>query len=97
MWLQIGADPSLLDIVGVNYYPRNQWLHKGAGIDVDHPAYRPLSDLLVATYARYRRPIFVAETGVEDDRRAPWLCYVPTKWPAPAGGAFLWRGCAFIQ
>ncbi|TGD43819.1 hypothetical protein EEB11_07485 [Pseudotabrizicola sediminis] len=80
IWPQIGGDPSLLDIIGVNYYPRNQWLHggpgTGTGIDVDHPTYRPLSDLLFATYARYHRPLFIAETGVEDNRRAPWLRYV---------------------
>ncbi|TGD65654.1 hypothetical protein EYC08_07150 [Tabrizicola sp. WMC-M-20] len=83
IWPQIGGDPSLLDIIGVNYYPRNQWLHggpgTGTGIDVDHPTYRPLSDLLFATYARYHRPLFIAETGVEDDRRAPWLRYVASE------------------
>lgn len=76
IWPQIGGDPSLLDIIGVNYYPNNQWLHAGSPIDIDHPAYRPLSDLLFETHARYRRPIFVSETGVEDHRRAPWLRYV---------------------
>ena len=76
IWPQIGGDPSLLDIIGVNYYPRNQWIHGGAPVDVDHRAYRPLSDLLFETYARYQRPIFVSETGVEDDRRAPWFRYV---------------------
>lgn len=76
MWPQIGGDPSLLDIVGVNYYTNNQWLHAGPAIDVDHSSYRPLSDLIFETYARYQRPIFVSETGVEDHRRAPWLRYV---------------------
>lgn len=75
-WPQLGGEPALLDIVGVNYYPRNQWLHLGPTIDVDHPTYRPLSDLLFETYARYGRPIFVSETGVEDERRASWLRYV---------------------
>jgi hypothetical protein len=27
-------------------------------------------------YTRYRRPLFVAETGVEADRRPAWLAYV---------------------
>jgi hypothetical protein len=75
-WPQIGGDPSLLDIVGVNYYPRNQWIHGAAPIDVDHRLYRPLSDLLVETYARHGRPVFVSETGVEEHRRASWLRYV---------------------
>ena len=76
MWPQIGGDPSLLDIVGVNYYSNNQWVHGGSPIDMGHPQYQPFSDLLFETYARYGRPIFVAETGVEGDRRAAWFRYV---------------------
>lgn len=76
---QLGGDPSLLDIIGVNYYPRNQWLHGGAPIAIDDAAYRPLSDLLFETYARYRRPIFVSETGTEDHHRAPWFRYVASE------------------
>jgi hypothetical protein len=79
IWPQIGGDPSMLDIIGVNYYPRNQWHHLSTGIDVDHPSYRPLSDLLFDTYARYRRPLFISETGVEDDRRPSWLNYVASE------------------
>lgn len=75
-WPQIGGDPSLLDIIGVNYYTNNQWIHGGPPIDLDHPAYRPLSSLLFETYARYGRPLLISETGVEDGRRAPWLRYV---------------------
>ena len=76
MWPQIGGDPSMLDIIGVNYYFNNQWIHGGPALDVDHRLYRPLSDLLFETYARYQRPLFVAETGVEGDRRAAWFRYV---------------------
>ncbi|OYX27217.1 MAG: hypothetical protein B7Z10_00905 [Rhodobacterales bacterium 32-66-7] len=73
---EIGGDPTFVDIVGANYYPTNQWIHGSHPIDIDHPLYRPLSDLLFELHARYRRPIFIAETGVEDDRRAPWFRYV---------------------
>lgn len=76
LWPQIGGEPSFLDVVGVNYYSNNQWIHGGPPIDMDHPLYRPLSDLLFETYARYHRPILISETGVEGDRRAPWLRYV---------------------
>ncbi len=79
MWPQLGGDPSLLDIVGVNYYKNNQWLHGGPPIDVDHPSYRPLSDLMFEVYARYGRPIFVSETGIEDHRRASWFRYVTSE------------------
>lgn len=76
MWPQLGGDPSLLDIVGVNYYWNNQWVHGGPPIDMDHPRYRPLSDLLVEVAARYGRPLMIAETGTEGARRASWFGYV---------------------
>ena len=66
----------MLDIIGVNYYSNNQWVHGGPPIDVDHQMYRPLSDLLYEIYARYKRPLLIAETGVEGDRRASWFGYV---------------------
>ena len=76
LWPQIGGDPTFLDIVGLNYYPRNQWVHGGPPIDIGHPLYRPLSDLLFENYARYHRPILIAETGIEGDRRPDWFTYV---------------------
>lgn len=76
MWPQLGGDPSLLDIVGVNYYWNNQWIHGGPPIDMDHPLYRPLSDLLVEVAARYDRPLMIAETGTEGARRPSWFAYV---------------------
>ncbi|MBR2656859.1 MAG: hypothetical protein IKD58_10290 [Loktanella sp.] len=76
---QLGGDPSFLDIIGANYYPRNQWIHGGSQIAIDDAAYRPLSDLLFESYAKYQRPIFVSETGTEDHHRAPWFRYVASE------------------
>jgi beta-glucosidase/6-phospho-beta-glucosidase/beta-galactosidase len=75
-WPQIGGREALLDIVGVNYYFNNQWIHGGPPIDIGHALYKPFRDILTETHARYGRPIFVAETGIEGDRRAEWLAYV---------------------
>ncbi|WP_273501872.1 glycosyltransferase [Paracoccus sphaerophysae] len=76
LWPQIGGDPSLLDLVGVNYYFNNQWIHGGKPVDVDDVIYRPLSDLLVEVAARYDRPLVIAETGTEGPRRAAWFDYI---------------------
>ena len=76
MWPQLGGDPSFLDIVGLNYYWNNQWIHGGPPIDMDHGLYRPLSDLLVEVAARYDRPLLIAETGTEGPRRASWFAWV---------------------
>jgi len=76
MWPQIGGAEDYLDIVGVNYYFNNQWIHGGPPIDVGHPLYKPLRTILIETYARYGKPIFIAETGIEADRRSHWIRYV---------------------
>ena len=73
IWPQIGGAPDLLDIVGANYYPTNQWIHGGPAIGPDHPLHRPLSDLLFELHARTGRPILLSETGTEDAARGPWL------------------------
>ncbi|MET0270503.1 MAG: glycosyltransferase [Sphingomonas sp.] len=72
-WPQIGGRPALLDIVGVNFYHNNQWVHGGPPLAWDDPRSKPFHAILAETYARYGRPIFVAETGIEGDARETWL------------------------
>ncbi|HXH15628.1 MAG TPA: glycosyltransferase [Sphingomonas sp.] len=72
-WPQIGGRAALLDIVGVNFYHNNQWIHGGPPLPFDHPLSRPLHAILADAYARYGRPIFIAETGIEGDARPAWL------------------------
>lgn len=79
IWPQIGGSEAALDVVGVNYYWNNQWIHGGPPIDVDHALHRPLSDLLVEIAARYDRPMMLAETGTEGARRAAWFDHVMTQ------------------
>jgi hypothetical protein len=73
---ELGGRPDCLDIVGVNYYPDNQWYDHGPPIPLGHHAYRPLRELLSEVYARYERPLLIAETGAEGSARPSWLHYV---------------------
>lgn len=79
---ELGGQEKYLDIIGVNYYPNNQWLcgetsfHPERWLEASDPQYRPLSCLLREVYERYHRPLFIAETGTESDARAAWLRYV---------------------
>lgn len=76
MWPQLGGHPRYLDIVGVNYYSNNQWIHGGPPIDRFHPQYRLFHELLREVYDRYQRPLFIAETGCENAERPEWLRYI---------------------
>lgn len=78
---QLGGAEKYLDIIGVNYYPANQWVHgskyrPSRVLKRSDSQYRPFRNILSEVYERYNRPIFVAETGAEDDERQPWLHYV---------------------
>ncbi len=72
----LGGSPNHLDIVGANYYVHNQWVQGGRFIEPTDARYRPLHEMLAELHRRYRRPIFIAETGIEDERRPEWLRYV---------------------
>lgn len=75
-WPQLGGSPRHLDIVGVNYYSNNQWIHGSGTVWRDDPLYRPFRQILTEVHERYHRPLFVAETGAEGDARAGWAGYV---------------------
>ena len=84
---ELGGRPDYLDVLGVNYYANNQWIHqdpntppsrrrKDVLLPPSHPLHRPVREMLREVYERYRRPIFIAETGIEGDARPSWLRYI---------------------
>jgi hypothetical protein len=73
---ELGGAPEYLDIIGLNYYPDNQWYHGGTTIPMGHHAYRSLHEMLGEAHLRYRRPLLIAETGAEGCGRAAWLHYI---------------------
>lgn len=79
---EIGGSPGFLDIIGVNYYYYNQWILAeepeipGERLEMSDSRYRPFREILREVYERYRRPIFIAETGTENEERPQWLRYV---------------------
>jgi hypothetical protein len=73
---ELGGDPSLVDVVGWNFYPHNQWYFKGPTIPMGHHEYRPLADMLVEMAERYKKPLFLSETGAEGTGKPSWLHYV---------------------
>jgi beta-glucosidase/6-phospho-beta-glucosidase/beta-galactosidase len=74
---ELGGGENYLDIIGVNYYFHNQWRYpKRQKIPLTHKDYRPFHEILREFYERYNKPLFVAETGIEDELRPEWFRYV---------------------
>lgn len=79
---ELGGAEEFLDVIGVNYYWYNQWIlaedptAPGKTIELGDKQYRPFHQILEEVYERYRRPIFIAETGTENEARPTWLRYV---------------------
>jgi hypothetical protein len=76
---ELGGAEDVFDVIGVNFYPHNEWIlsEEGQGfIRTDHPNYKPFRELLADVWARYRTPIYISETGTEDEERVPWMRYV---------------------
>ena len=91
LWPELGGKEKYLDVIGVNYYFHNQWyydikgfrrMHEFKPLSRANPDYRPLREILNEVYERYRRPMFIAETGAEDSARGPWLKYVTSETSA---------------
>jgi hypothetical protein len=76
VWPSLGGHPKYLDVIGVNFYPDNQFLPDGTVIWRGDVRYKPFSEILVEVWRRYERPMIVSETGSEGDERVPWLRYV---------------------
>jgi hypothetical protein len=73
---ELGGRPEYLDILGVNFYPINQWVHHSGSIPLGRHDFRPFRAILAEAFHRYRRPLFVAETGAEGSAGPAWLHYI---------------------
>jgi len=72
----LGGRPDYLDIVGVNFYFNNEWVHEVEAMGMGHRLFRPLHGMLAEVHARYDRPLMISETGAEGDNGPGWLRYV---------------------
>ena len=103
---ELGGREDYLDVIGVNYYSNNQWIHqdpntppsrrrKDVLLPPSHPLHRPVREMLTEVYERYRKPIFIAETGIEGDARPSWLRYIGQEARAAAASGVVLEGLCF--
>lgn len=73
---QLGGHPRYLDLLGFNYYPYSEQDVQPSSLLRSDPRWLDLSELLAQAYARYHRPLLIAETSGIGGGRGPWLEYV---------------------
>lgn len=72
---ELEGDPSLIDVIGLNYYYNNQWNHNNAPIRWPEESHllTPFSHLLQMSYQHYFKPIVLTETGHFGVGRDRWI------------------------
>lgn len=74
---EFGGSEDILDIVGVNVYNFSQAQMNADGsrevLGPRDPRRKPLADMLLFAWERYKRPIIIGETSGYQDKRAEWL------------------------
>jgi hypothetical protein len=73
---ELGGHARGFDVIGINYYDRNQWRNYGETIRPGEPDYRPFHEILLEVWERYRLPLVISETGTEDEGRPAWFAYI---------------------
>ncbi len=75
---ELGGRPEYLDVLGLNYYCHNQWTVDGPPLDWigPDPAYVAPASLFARVHARYGRPMYISETGIEAELRPAWFAHV---------------------
>ncbi len=94
---ELGGREAYLDILGLNFYPYNQWEYgEGHKIRLDDVRFKPFSSIAKEVFERYQRPMIIAETGAESALRAPWLRYIAQEAiRAIQAGLPLWGLCLY--
>ena len=73
---ELGGHSGALDLIGVNHYHSSQW-EVGNDARLDwfgrDPRRRPLSELMLNVWRRYRKPIVLTETSHVGAGRCAWL------------------------
>jgi len=80
---ELGGTPELIDIIGLNYYYNNQWVHNSIegyflpwANENNDPRWRPLYSLIEEVYLRYNHPIILSETSHSGEDRPKWIHFI---------------------
>lgn len=73
---ELGGHPGMIDILGLNHYPQSQWTVEQGSVDWKSEQWVNPSILMQKIYARYGKPLLLAETGCEGNDRPYWFDHI---------------------
>ena len=78
---ELNGKEEYLDILGFNYYWNCQWTASGASLNwPDEENQRiPFREMISAAYYRYKKPLFLSETGHIGSGRVEWIEEITTE------------------
>ncbi len=96
---ELGGDLKYLDMIGLDFYYNNQWVHFGSRIQWEapkDPRWKPLSELFEFVYERYKRPLVLSETSHLGIGRGEWILEIGEECKkAIDKGVPLWGACLY--
>ena len=72
---ELGGKEEYLEILGANYYWNSQWTGRDSSLhwpDLENKR-MPLHEMIQDLYQRYKKPIFLSETGHFGEGRVQWI------------------------
>ncbi|MGN6296636.1 MAG: amine oxidase [Ginsengibacter sp.] len=78
---ELGGNPHLIDIQGLNYYYNNQWILDSFQFlpwanESNDARWKPVSSLILDFYKRYEKPVILSETSHPKEHRPDWLRFI---------------------
>lgn len=95
---ELGGKEEYLEILGANYYWNAQWTGSDTSMIWPDPENRrmPLNKMIQDLYNRYKKPVFLSETGHFGEGRVEWIEEVTNECAiAEKNGVPMWGICIY--
>lgn len=95
---ELGGKEEYVEILGANYYWNSQWTGRDSSLYWPDPEKKrmPLHKMLNDLYERYKKPIFLSETGHFGEGRVEWIEEITNECAiANINGIPMWGICIY--
>jgi hypothetical protein len=94
---ELGGSPDCADVIGLNFYPDNQWYDGGSTIPLGHHDYRPLAHIWWRRSSGTGSPSSLPKPGRKARRGRPGCIMSPARFAMRCAAAFRSKASVSIQ